>query len=137
MKIIEKKCPNCGANLDFKVGERDIACQSCRRKFAIEYNHDEDLSQLKQSAIDALSARDFSLTAADKRRAKVALIIIAILVIVGAAVAIISAIRFQQDEQARKEEYNKTVEEMDQKAKERQQEMEEEYNKRVEEMKNK
>ena len=40
MKIIEKKCPNCRANLEFKVGERDVKCASCRRSFAIEYDRD-------------------------------------------------------------------------------------------------
>jgi uncharacterized protein YbaR (Trm112 family) len=47
------KCPNCGANLDFKVGERDIVCKSCRRKFAIEYGVD-DLSKLSEKATEAL-----------------------------------------------------------------------------------
>ena len=38
MKIIEKKCPNCGANLEYKVGERDVHCKKCRRDFAVEYD---------------------------------------------------------------------------------------------------
>lgn len=60
MKILEKKCPNCGANLDFKVGERDVVCKSCRRKYAIEYGVD-DLSQLSDKAMEALKAADISL----------------------------------------------------------------------------
>ena len=40
MRIIEKKCPNCGANLEYKVGERDVKCASCRRAYAVEYDHD-------------------------------------------------------------------------------------------------
>jgi len=59
MKIIEKKCPNCGGNLDFKVGERDVRCESCRRKFAIEY--DTNLADLTEKAKDALNAADISL----------------------------------------------------------------------------
>ena len=59
MKIIEKKCPNCGGNLDFKVGERDVKCESCRRKFAVEY--DADISDLSEKAMDALKAADVSL----------------------------------------------------------------------------
>ena len=59
MKIIEKKCPNCGGNLDFKVGERDVKCESCRRKFAVEY--DTDISDLSEKAMDALKAADISL----------------------------------------------------------------------------
>lgn len=49
MRIIEKKCPNCQANLDFKVGERDVECKSCRRKFAIEYDHELEESHLQPS----------------------------------------------------------------------------------------
>lgn len=60
MKILEKKCPNCGANLDFKVGERDVVCKSCRRKYAVEYGVD-DLSQLGEKAMEALKAADISL----------------------------------------------------------------------------
>ena len=59
MKIIEKKCPNCGGNLDFKVGERDVRCESCRRKFAVEY--DADTSDLSEKAMDMLKAADVSL----------------------------------------------------------------------------
>ena len=59
MKIIEKKCPNCGGNLDFKVGERDVRCESCRRKFAVEY--DADINDLSEKAVDALKAADISL----------------------------------------------------------------------------
>jgi len=40
MKIIEKKCPNCHANLEFDVGEQNVECPSCRRKYAIEYDRD-------------------------------------------------------------------------------------------------
>ena len=60
MKILEKKCPNCGANLDFKVGERDIVCKSCRRKYAVEYGVG-DLSQLSSKAFESLRAADISL----------------------------------------------------------------------------
>ena len=38
MRIIEKKCPNCGANLEYKVGEHDVKCDKCRRAFAVEYD---------------------------------------------------------------------------------------------------
>ncbi len=40
MKIVEKKCPNCHANLEFDVGERNVKCPSCRRAYAIEYDKD-------------------------------------------------------------------------------------------------
>ncbi len=41
MKITEKKCPNCGANLKFKAGEHNAHCDSCRRDFVIEYEVDD------------------------------------------------------------------------------------------------
>ncbi len=44
MKFVEKKCPNCGANIKFKVGERDVHCEKCRRDFAVEYDTDPELS---------------------------------------------------------------------------------------------
>jgi len=40
MKVISKECPNCKSNLEFRVGDKDIYCQSCRRKFAVEYDKD-------------------------------------------------------------------------------------------------
>lgn len=79
MKVIEKKCPNCGANLDFKVGERDVVCKSCRRKFAVEYGVD-DLSKLSEKATEALKAADISLRPARK------MILIFVAVFVGLSV---------------------------------------------------
>ena len=40
MRIIEKKCPNCHANLEFDVGETNVKCSNCRRAYAIEYGKD-------------------------------------------------------------------------------------------------
>ena len=60
MKIIEKKCPNCHANLEFKVGEKDVVCPSCRRTYAIEYD---------QSIVDPevmLKAKDIQLKILDE-----------------------------------------------------------------------
>lgn len=57
MKIIEKKCPNCGANIKFKVGEHDARCEKCRREFAIEYDEDVDLKH----AIGEISAESIRL----------------------------------------------------------------------------
>jgi uncharacterized protein YbaR (Trm112 family) len=79
MKVIEKKCPNCGANLDFKVGERDVVCKSCRRKYAIEYGID-DLSLLSGEALDAIKAADISLRPVHK------IIVIFVAVFIGLSV---------------------------------------------------
>lgn len=57
MKIISKECPKCGANLEFKVGEKDVHCKSCRRDFAIEYDHDKE--QLGPEDFNLLPAANF------------------------------------------------------------------------------
>lgn len=36
MKIIEKKCPNCGAGLEFSENDRTCRCEYCKRSFVIE-----------------------------------------------------------------------------------------------------
>lgn len=71
MKIVEKKCPNCGASLDFKVGERDIVCNHCRRKFAVKYDgvdfaklSADEVNSLKDVNIDLKPLRNIFITAA-------------------------------------------------------------------------
>lgn len=71
MKIVEKKCPNCGASLDFKVGERDIVCNHCRRKFAVKYDgvdfaklSADEVNSLKDINIDLKPLRNIFITAA-------------------------------------------------------------------------
>ncbi len=113
MKIIEKKCPNCGGNLDFKVGERDVRCESCRRKFAVEY--DADLNGLSEKAMDALKAADISLRPV--RKIMLAMII-GFFVIVAIAVTI-SIIRINVS----RADFNKKVEQSQQEFEERAQEM--------------
>ena len=36
MKLIEKKCPNCGANLEFDDDAKSCKCQYCKQSFFIE-----------------------------------------------------------------------------------------------------
>ena len=114
MKILEKKCPNCGATLDFKVGERDVVCKSCRKKFAVEYGV-EDLSQLSEKALDALKAADISL-----RPMKNVIIVIAIVFVSIAIIAsICSAIAISQS----RERFNKQIEQSQEEFKQRSKEM--------------
>ena len=40
MKIIEKKCPNCGATLEFNVGDKETKCKYCGSEFIIEDNNE-------------------------------------------------------------------------------------------------
>ena len=41
MKLIEKKCPNCGAGLEFDDEAKTCKCQYCKRSFAIERDVDD------------------------------------------------------------------------------------------------
>ena len=36
MNLIEKKCPNCGANLEFNENDKSCKCQYCHREFEIK-----------------------------------------------------------------------------------------------------
>ena len=36
MKLIEKKCPNCGASLEFKDSDKNCKCSHCGSSFEIE-----------------------------------------------------------------------------------------------------
>ena len=40
MKLIEKKCPNCGAALEFEESDKSCKCQYCKRSFEIERDTD-------------------------------------------------------------------------------------------------
>ena len=40
MRLVEKKCPNCGANLSFGENEKSCKCEYCKREFEIERDTD-------------------------------------------------------------------------------------------------
>ena len=40
MKLIEKKCPNCGATLEFNETDKSCKCNYCKRSFEIERDTD-------------------------------------------------------------------------------------------------
>ena len=40
MRIIEKKCPNCGAALEFNETDKSCKCNYCKRSFEIERDSD-------------------------------------------------------------------------------------------------
>ena len=40
MKLIEKKCPNCGATLEFNENDKSCKCNYCKRSFEIERDTD-------------------------------------------------------------------------------------------------
>lgn len=36
MKLVQKKCPNCGAPLSFNEKDKEVTCEYCKQKFIIE-----------------------------------------------------------------------------------------------------
>ena len=48
MKLIEKKCPNCGASLEFSETDKSCKCQYCHRAFEIERDNDSTVKDLAQ-----------------------------------------------------------------------------------------
>lgn len=51
MKLIEKKCPNCGAELKFEKDETEVKCNYCNTSYIIQ--RDADLNSLTNNAFDS------------------------------------------------------------------------------------
>ena len=51
MKLIEKKCPNCGADLEFDKDDTEITCKYCHTCYEIQ--RDGDLDDLVKNVFDA------------------------------------------------------------------------------------
>ena len=45
MKLIERKCPNCGATLEFKETDKSCKCKYCNSFYEIERDEKEDLEK--------------------------------------------------------------------------------------------
>ena len=48
MKLIEKKCPNCGASLEFSETDKSCKCPYCHRAFEIERDSHLDVSDIAE-----------------------------------------------------------------------------------------
>lgn len=48
MKLIEKKCPNCGASLEFSETAKSCKCEYCHRAFEIERDNNLDVSDIAE-----------------------------------------------------------------------------------------
>lgn len=46
MKIIEKKCPNCGAGLNFDENDKSCKCEYCKKEFEIERDQQNNSNNL-------------------------------------------------------------------------------------------
>lgn len=44
MKLVEKKCPNCGANLSFNENDKVAKCDYCKREFEIERDAQDQIN---------------------------------------------------------------------------------------------
>ena len=44
MRLVEKKCPNCGAKLSFEKTDKEVTCKYCNRSYEIE--RDANLNDL-------------------------------------------------------------------------------------------
>ncbi len=42
MRIIEKECPNCGADLKFKNGDESVTCEYCKKEYLIENDSNDN-----------------------------------------------------------------------------------------------
>lgn len=42
MKLVEKKCPNCGAGLSFNKDSREVICEYCKKSYIIEKEESKD-----------------------------------------------------------------------------------------------
>ncbi len=56
MKIIEKKCPNCGAKLEFNLEDKETKCKYCNSEFIIE-NNNENSKKINMDDIDLKFAK--------------------------------------------------------------------------------
>lgn len=56
MKLIEKKCPNCGAELKFDKDSTEVKCNYCETSYFIQRDAD-----LKSLAKDMFDSNDFIL----------------------------------------------------------------------------
>ncbi len=63
MKLIEKKCPNCGASLSFNSEDKEITCKYCNISFEIEKEIGDyiDKEKIGKIANDLLNPEIFSL----------------------------------------------------------------------------
>lgn len=50
MQLIEKKCPNCGANLSFEENAKSCKCEYCNREFEIKRDSNEQFMLVMEKA---------------------------------------------------------------------------------------
>lgn len=63
MKLVEKKCPNCGASLSFNSTDKEVTCNYCKVSFEIERDVEDliDKEKIAKMANDMLDPESFNL----------------------------------------------------------------------------
>ncbi len=80
MRLIEKKCPNCGANINFNVSDKEVKCGYCNTVFAIERDItdiDEVVERGKENIDKILNSESFKLSPKDVKKISTTIMIIA------------------------------------------------------------
>ena len=62
MKLIEKKCPNCGAHLKFDNSSKEVTCNYCNATFIIDKENDNLVDELSPEFINLQSKNVKTLT---------------------------------------------------------------------------
>ena len=58
MRLIEKKCPNCGSSLSFGPNDKETKCAYCNASFEIERENESDVPEnflLHQKTVRTMS----------------------------------------------------------------------------------
>ncbi len=63
MKLIEKKCPNCGASLSFSTTDKEVTCNYCNARFEVQREVSDIINteRIEQIANDIFNPENFSL----------------------------------------------------------------------------
>ena len=64
MKIIEKKCPNCGAGLSFGDTDKSCKCEYCHREFEIEREEDDTYNLIDPKSMEKVAKVGITVVAA-------------------------------------------------------------------------
>lgn len=91
MKLVEKKCPNCGASLSFDSDDKEVTCKYCNNSFEIERDLKDliDTDRIAKIANDMLDPETFSLhKKAMKRFGSIFIIVWALIFIVSLVIFI-------------------------------------------------
>ena len=67
MRLVEKKCPNCGGELKFNINDKDTTCEYCNKSYEIERENDD-----KEELFNADNYR-VTLSAEQKKKAQAVL----------------------------------------------------------------